>query len=75
MTETTITMPSDTEVVMERLVSAPRALVWETYTDPTHPPHWMLGPEGWSMPVCEIDLRPAARGTSSGARATARRWP
>ena len=58
MTETTITMPSDTEVVMERLVSAPRALVWETYTDPKHPPNWMGWPEGWSMPVCEIDLRP-----------------
>ena len=21
-------------------------------------PHWMLGPDGWTMPVCEIDLRP-----------------
>ena len=58
MTQTTITTPSDTEVVMERVVSAPRPLVWETYTDPKHPPQWMLGPEGWSMPVCEIDLRP-----------------
>jgi uncharacterized protein YndB with AHSA1/START domain len=24
----------------------------------TNVPHWMLGPEGWTMPVCEIDLRP-----------------
>jgi len=38
MTETTITKPSDTEVVMERVVSAPRPLVWETYADPKHPP-------------------------------------
>ena len=58
MTTTTITTPSDTEVVMERVVSAPRPLVWETYTDPKHPPNWMGWPEGWSMPVCEIDLRP-----------------
>src|SRR5258707_814017 len=28
------------------------------WTDPRHLPHWMIGPPGWTMPVCEIDLRP-----------------
>ncbi len=28
------------------------------FTSPEHLPHWMLGPEGWTMPVCEVDLRP-----------------
>jgi len=55
---TTISTPSDTEVVMERIVAAPRELVWEAFTSSEHLPNWMLGPEGWTMPVCELDLRP-----------------
>ena len=43
---------------MTRDFNAPRRLVWEAWTKPEHVPHWMLGPEGWTMPVCEIDLRP-----------------
>lgn len=56
--ETTFTTPSDLEIVVTRVVDAPRRLVWEAWTKPEHVPHWMLGPEGWTMPVCEIDLRP-----------------
>lgn len=55
---TTYATPSDREIVMTRVFDAPRRLVFEAWTNPVHVPHWMLGPEGWSMPVCEIDLRP-----------------
>jgi uncharacterized protein YndB with AHSA1/START domain len=55
---TTFTTPSDREVVMTRVFDAPRRLVWAAWTDPRHIPQWMLGPDGWTMPVCEIDLRP-----------------
>jgi uncharacterized protein YndB with AHSA1/START domain len=55
---TTFTTPSDREVVVARTVDAPRRLVWEVWTSPEHLPHWMLGPAGWTMPVCQIDLRP-----------------
>jgi uncharacterized protein YndB with AHSA1/START domain len=55
---TTLTTPSDQEIVVTRVVAAPRRLVFEAYTSPEHVPHWMLGPQGWSMPVCRIDLRP-----------------
>jgi uncharacterized protein YndB with AHSA1/START domain len=55
---TTFTTPSDREIVMTRVVDAPRRLVFEAWTNPEHVPDWMLGPEGWTMPVCEIDLRP-----------------
>jgi uncharacterized protein YndB with AHSA1/START domain len=55
---TTSTTPSDREVVMTRVFDAPRSLVWEAWTNPEHVPQWLLGPEGWTMPVCEIDLRP-----------------
>jgi uncharacterized protein YndB with AHSA1/START domain len=55
---TSFTTPSERELVMTRVVDAPRTLVWEVWTRPEHVPHWLLGPEGWTMPVCEIDLRP-----------------
>jgi uncharacterized protein YndB with AHSA1/START domain len=56
--ETAITTPSDREVVMARTFEAPRTLVWDAYTKPEHVQRWLLGPEGWTMPICEIDLRP-----------------
>ena len=55
---TTFTTPSDREVVMTREVDAPRELVFDAWTKPEHVQQWMLGPSGWTMPVCEIDLRP-----------------
>src|SRR3954464_6257350 len=55
---TTFATPSDREIVISRVFDAPRRLVWEAYTNPEHLPRWMLGPGGWTMPVCEIDLRP-----------------
>jgi uncharacterized protein YndB with AHSA1/START domain len=55
---TTFTTPSDQEVVMTREVDAPRELVFDAWTNPEHVRQWMLGPSGWTMPVCEIDLRP-----------------
>ena len=55
---TMLTTPSDREIVITRVVDAPRRLVFEAWTNPEHVPHWMLGPKGWTIPVCEIDLLP-----------------
>ena len=55
---TTYATPSDREVVITRVVSAPRRVVFEAFTSPRHVPNWLIGPDGWTMPVCEIDLRP-----------------
>jgi uncharacterized protein YndB with AHSA1/START domain len=54
---TKFTTPSDRELVITRDVDAPRKRVFEAWTSPKHLPQWMLGPSGWTMPVCEIDLR------------------
>jgi uncharacterized protein YndB with AHSA1/START domain len=54
----TVTTPSDREIVVTRVFNAPRRLVFDAWTNPKHLPHWMLGPDGWTMPVCETDLRP-----------------
>jgi len=47
----------DREIVMSRVFEAPRQLVFEACSKPEFVRRWLLGPEGWSMPVCEIDLR------------------
>ena len=45
------------EIVMTRVFDAPPRLVFDAYTKPELVQQWLLGPDGWSMPVCEIDLR------------------
>jgi uncharacterized protein YndB with AHSA1/START domain len=52
-----VSLPSDREVRVERTFSAPRELVWDAHTKPELVQKWMLGPPGWSMPVCEMDVR------------------
>jgi uncharacterized protein YndB with AHSA1/START domain len=55
---TMFTTPSDRELVATHIVAAPRALVFELHVRPEHVQAWMLGPEGWTMPVCELDPAP-----------------
>ena len=49
---------TDTSFVITRLFDAPRHLVFEAMTKPEHIRRWWgnLG-EGYSVPVCEVDLR------------------
>jgi uncharacterized protein YndB with AHSA1/START domain len=51
-----VTLPSDTEVRVTRSFHAPRTLVWQAHTVPELMRRW-LGYPGWSMPVCEMDVR------------------
>jgi uncharacterized protein YndB with AHSA1/START domain len=53
----TVTTPSDREIVMTRAFDAPRKLVWEALTTPALLKRWLLGPPGWTMTTCEMDLR------------------
>ena len=54
-----VSTPSDREIRMTRLFDAPRHLVFEAMSRPEHISRWWgcLG-EGYSVPVCEVDLRP-----------------
>jgi len=52
-----VTTPSDLEIAMTRVFNAPRRRVFDALTKPALVKQWLLGPPGWSMPVCEIDLR------------------
>jgi uncharacterized protein YndB with AHSA1/START domain len=52
-----LTTRGDREIVMTRAFDAPRKLVFDAFTQPELVRQWLLGPDGWSMPVCEIDLK------------------
>src|SRR5262245_9365522 len=56
-----ITTPSDCELSWSRRFRAPIARVFEALTTPALMQRWLLGPDGWEMPVCEIDLTPGGR--------------
>src|SRR5262245_409090 len=58
----TVTTPSDQEIRMTRLFDAPPRVVFEAMTKPEHVTQWWgrLG-DGYSVPVCEIDLRVGGR--------------
>jgi uncharacterized protein YndB with AHSA1/START domain len=54
-----MTTPSDREIRLTRLFDAPRALVFDAMHTPEHVKQWWgCLAEGYSVPVCEIDLRP-----------------
>lgn len=57
-----VTTPSDREIRLTRLFDAPRHLVFEAMSKPEHITQWWgrLG-EGYSVPVCEVDLRPGGK--------------
>ena len=56
-----VSLPSDTEVRVTRDFRAPRELVWRAHTEPKMIQRWMSGMPGWSMPVCEMDVRPGGK--------------
>lgn len=53
----TVTLPSDTDILITRDFEAPKALVWNALTDPAHLLRWW-GPHWCPLVACEIDLRP-----------------
>ena len=52
-----VSLPSDTEVRITRDFKALRTLVWQAHVDPNLFQRWIGGYPGWSMPVCDMDVR------------------
>jgi uncharacterized protein YndB with AHSA1/START domain len=52
-----IAAKGDREITMTRRFAAPAAMVFEAWTNPALLRRWLLGPPGWTMPVCEVDFR------------------
>ena len=51
-----VTTPTDCEIVMTRVFDAPRHLVFDAFTKAELLKRW-FGPRGWSLAVCEVDLK------------------
>ncbi len=51
-----VTTPTEREIVLIRVFDAPRRLVFDAFTKPELLKRW-FGPRGWSMVVCEVDLK------------------
>ena len=61
MTKLTLTTEGDTHVVVTRRFAAPPEAVYRAHIEPALIQKWMLGPDGWSMPVCINDARPGGK--------------
>jgi uncharacterized protein YndB with AHSA1/START domain len=51
-----VTTPSDRETVLTRVFDAPRQMVFDAFSKPELLRRW-FGPRGWSLDVCEVDLK------------------
>jgi uncharacterized protein YndB with AHSA1/START domain len=52
-----ITTSGDRDLVLTRAFDAPRKLVYDAHTKAELVRQWLLGPPGWTMPVCDMDVR------------------
>lgn len=53
-------IPDDRRLELERVLPAPRELVWKMFSDPYHLSQWW-GPKGFTNPVIEIEFREGGR--------------
>ncbi|GKQ55360.1 SRPBCC domain-containing protein [Bradyrhizobium sp. Ce-3] len=61
MSKLTLTTEGDRFVVVTRRFAAPPEAVYRAHTEPELLQKWLLGPEGWTMPVCVSELRPGGK--------------
>ena len=61
MSKLTLTTEGDTHVVITRRFAAPPEALYRAHTEPALIQKWMLGPDGWTMPVCINELRPGGK--------------
>jgi uncharacterized protein YndB with AHSA1/START domain len=52
-----VSTPTDREIALTRVFDAPRRMVFDCLTKPELLKRWGLGPAGWSLVECDIDLR------------------
>ena len=61
MSRLTLKTEGDTQVVVTRRFAAPPEALYRAHTDPKVIQQWMLGPDGWTMPVCINEAKPGGR--------------
>ncbi|MDP8980232.1 MAG: SRPBCC domain-containing protein [Acidobacteriota bacterium] len=61
MSKMTLTTEGDTHVIVTRRFAAPPEALYRAHTEAALIQKWMLGPDGWTMPVCISDARPGGK--------------
>jgi uncharacterized protein YndB with AHSA1/START domain len=61
MSKMTLNTEGDTHVVVTRRFAAPPEALYRAHTEPELIQKWLLGPEGWTMPVCISDAQPGGK--------------
>lgn len=61
MSKLTLKTEGDRHVVVTRRFAASPAVVYRAHTEPALIQKWLLGPEGWTMPVCINEPKPGGR--------------
>jgi uncharacterized protein YndB with AHSA1/START domain len=61
MSKLTLKTEGDTHVIVTRRFAAPPEAVYRAHMEPKLVQQWMLGPEGWTMPVCINEARPGGK--------------
>jgi uncharacterized protein YndB with AHSA1/START domain len=61
MSKMTLKAEGDRHVVVTRKFTASPEAVYRAHTDPTLMQKWMLGPDGWTMPVCINEAKPGGK--------------
>ena len=54
----TLKTEGECHIVVTRRFAAPPEAVYRAHTDPKLIQQWLLGPDGWTMPVCISEARP-----------------
>ncbi len=61
MKKMTLKAEGDRHVVVIRRFAASPEAVYRAHTEPSLVQQWLLGPDGWTMPVCRIEARPGGK--------------
>jgi len=56
-----LTVDGERQVVVTRRFQASQEAVYRAHTDPVLIQKWLLGPEGWTMPLCLCEARPGGK--------------
>lgn len=61
MSKLTLKTEGDTHIIVTRRFAASPEAVYRAHVEPEIVQKWMLGPEGWTMPVCINEARPGGK--------------
>jgi uncharacterized protein YndB with AHSA1/START domain len=61
MNKLTLKTEGDRHIVVTRRFAAPPEAVYRAHIEPHLLQQWLLGPEGWTMPVCISEAQPGGK--------------